>query len=197
MPSTPHIEFIVRGLIIHWGHCLVCWNPKGDYGYLPGGHIESGEPAAAALAREMLEETGLTCRVGPLLLAHENQFKTRKRAHHELNLVFAAEITDEAILAAGDELCHVAQLQKTAIPARQGRSKGNKAPFVPPLIASQEAHLAFRWLTPTQFKRADIRPGPMAKWTARLLADGLDSTVGMLATDAPTVQWMSTMRAPK
>lgn len=194
MPPTLHTEFIARGLIVHWGHVLVCWNPKGDYGYLPGGHIEMGEAGHVALAREMIEETGLKCHVGPLLLTHENQFKTKKRVHHELNLVFAAEITDRGFLADGREMCHVAQALKAPILNRQRGSVGGKPLFAPPLIASQEDHLEFRWLTPGAFKRALIHPDPMARWASGLLADGLDSTVGMQATDAPTAQFLSTMR---
>lgn len=194
MPPTPHIEFIARGLIVHWGHVLVCWNPKGEYGYLPGGHIEIGEAGSVALAREMIEETGLACHVGPLLLTHENQFKTKKRTHHELNLVFAAEITNGAFLAAGEEMCHVAHARKASISGRQKGSVGNKTLFTPPLVASQEDHLEFRWLTPAAFKRAVIHPDPMARWASGLLAEGLNSTVGMQATDAPTAQFLSTMR---
>ena len=194
-PTAPtHIEFIARALILHRGHCLVCWNPEGNYGYLPGGHIEIGEPAPEALAREMIEETALACRVGPLLLTHENQFKTKKRLHHELNLVFAAEITDRSFLADDAEMCHVAQLAKALIPTRQKGLKGQKGLIAsPPPVASAEPRLAFKWLSAAQFKRALIRPDPMAKWVSELLATGLDSTVGMLPTTAPAGQWLSTM----
>ena len=201
MPPTPsHVEFISRGLIVHCGHVLVCWNPKGEYGYLPGGHVETGESAATALVREMAEETGLACRVGPLLLTHENQFGTKKRVHHEVNFVFAAEIVDPEFLAASDEMCHVAQSDKPSIPGSRDRSARSKHPLTLPPVVSQEDHLAFRWLTSAALRKADIRPNPMAKWASRLLAEGLDSTVGMLPSGAPTSEWLSTMRvesAPK
>lgn len=195
-PTLPpkHIEFIVRGLILQRGHCLVCWNPEGEYGYLPGGHIEIGEAAPVALQREMLEETGLACRVGPLLLVHENQFQTRKRRHHEINLVFTAEITDPSFLDADAEMCHVAQLIKALIPAKKRGSRAPAASFPPPPpVASMEPHLAFKWLNASGFRRALVRPEPMAKWVSELLATGMDSTVGMLSTDAPAGQWLSTM----
>jgi ADP-ribose pyrophosphatase YjhB (NUDIX family) len=193
MPPTP-IEFIARGLFVHRTHCLVCWNPKGGYGYLPGGHIESEEPAEAALAREMIEETGLACRVGPLLLTHENRFRTRKRAHHELNLVFAAELTDRAFLAADSKMCHVAQSHKTAIsPSQKGSKTKISLLTPPPPILSAEPHLTFKWLTASQFQKVDIRPDPMAKWALQVMKSGLNSTVGLRPTDAPSAQCLSTM----
>lgn len=39
-----------------------------EFWCLPGGGIEAGEAPEACVAREMLEETGLEVRVGPLLL---------------------------------------------------------------------------------------------------------------------------------
>ena len=194
-PLPPHIEFIARGLFVHGGHVLVCWNRKGDYGYLPGGHIEPGESGAEALTREMREETGLDCRVGPLLLTHENRFATRKRVHHELNLVFSAEVTDRSFRAAATEMCHVAQADGKSSRSNRRASTLTTHPS-PPHVASQESHLEFRWLAPLPFRRADIRPRPMAKWASRLLTGGMKSTTGLRPTDSPTGEFLSTMRLP-
>ena len=51
-----------RLLMIRRGH-----EPGAGLWSIPGGRIEPGETDAAALAREMLEETGLEVEVGPLL----------------------------------------------------------------------------------------------------------------------------------
>lgn len=85
-----HTEVIARAVIIHDGALLVCMAAAG-YGYLPGGHVEFGEPAEAALKRELIEECGRPIRVGRLLVCHEFTFQAKK-THHELNLVFAAKL---------------------------------------------------------------------------------------------------------
>lgn len=51
-----------RLLMIKRGH-----EPGAGLWSIPGGRIEPGETDAGALAREMLEETGLEVEVGPLL----------------------------------------------------------------------------------------------------------------------------------
>lgn len=85
------IEVIARAVLIHGSRVLLMQNRKHGYYALPGGHVEIGEPAATTCARELLEECGLPITVGPLLLVSEGSFSTRKRAHHEINLVFHAE----------------------------------------------------------------------------------------------------------
>lgn len=90
-PPPPAIELIVRGLLWHGSRLLLCRNLKHGYLYLPGGHIDPGESAAAALAREFLEEGNLPITVGPLGLITEAAFTTPKRTHQELNLVFHVE----------------------------------------------------------------------------------------------------------
>lgn len=86
-----HIEVIARAVLIRNGRVLLCRNVSGGYHYLPGGHVEFGEPAAAALARELAEEAALSVRVGACALVSENVFRAGSREHHELNLVFHVE----------------------------------------------------------------------------------------------------------
>ncbi len=85
------IEILARGLLVADGRVLLCRNIEHGYRYLPGGHVEPGESAAAALAREFLEESGVAVRVGPLLLTSEHGFVQKGRARHEIDLVFHVE----------------------------------------------------------------------------------------------------------
>lgn len=92
MSKPPHIEVIARALILYRNRLLVCRNLAAGYCYLPGGHIEFGESAAAAAAREIHEETGLPSRVGPCVLITEGRFEARGKLHHEMNVVFHVEL---------------------------------------------------------------------------------------------------------
>ncbi len=134
--AKPHIEFIARGLWIHGSKVLLCRNTIKDYLYLPGGHIEFGESAAAALAREFLEETGIKVRVGPMLLATEGTFTTKKHRHHELNLMFHVEHRSTATTKS------------------------------PPRVISKEKGIAFEWLDLAAVVDSDIRPTAIKAWLA-------------------------------
>lgn len=64
---------------------------------LPGGGIDHGERPAAALAREVEEECGLSCEVGELLGVHDTHFAGqaptgRVEDYHGVHLVFAATV---------------------------------------------------------------------------------------------------------
>ena len=91
------IELIARGVCLRNRQVLLCKNLKGNYYYLPGGHVEFGESAAAALAREFLEETGEQATVGSLALVHENLFRQGPHLRHELNLVFHVELSAQVV----------------------------------------------------------------------------------------------------
>lgn len=68
---------------------------------LPGGGVEHGERPAAGLAREVAEECGITCTVGPLLDVHDVHLvgtapSGRTQDYHGIHLVFAATVADGA-----------------------------------------------------------------------------------------------------
>ncbi len=90
-PMHQPIETIARGLIRSGGRVLLCKSVKHAYHYLPGGHIEFGEPARQALAREIREECGLDCAVGPLLVTEEQIFTQKGKNRHEITLIFRVD----------------------------------------------------------------------------------------------------------
>jgi len=85
------IEFIARATLRERGRLLLCRNRSEGYLYLPGGHVEPGESAAEACARELHEEAGLEVTVGRCLLVAEMRFTQGGEARHEVNVVFHVE----------------------------------------------------------------------------------------------------------
>ncbi|MFL6059711.1 MAG: NUDIX domain-containing protein [Marmoricola sp.] len=68
---------------------------------LPGGGVDHGERPADALAREMLEETGLVAEVGALLSVHDLHLvgtapNGRHEDFHAVNLVFEVTVPEDA-----------------------------------------------------------------------------------------------------
>jgi len=117
----------------------MCRSIKGNYFYLPGGHIEFAEPGSIALERELLEEAGAEIGVGPLLLTTENTFNDGQCDHHEVSLVF-----------------HVEQLNGRDLAGFES----------PPELETQEPHIEFVWVDLASVSDLDIRPLEIKAWLA-------------------------------
>ncbi len=89
------IELISRGVLLGPRGILLCRNTGMEYTYLPGGHVEFGESAAAALEREIFEELALRAKAENFLGVIEHTFAQDGVTHHEISLVF--ELTGSAI----------------------------------------------------------------------------------------------------
>lgn len=85
-------EACARAIIIYNGKLLVCKNKSKNYYFFPGGHIEFGEKAEQALKRELKEELDINVSHFLYIGTVENIFKEGRVRHHEINLVFQADI---------------------------------------------------------------------------------------------------------
>ncbi len=90
--DEPIIEIIARAIIVDKNSekILFCAPKNESYFYLPGGHIEFGETATIALARELKEETGeeISPSKFSFVGTNENLFTQNEKFHHEINLYF-------------------------------------------------------------------------------------------------------------
>lgn len=94
MNKNLSIEVIARAVIILDNQLLVCRAKGRDSYFLPGGHVEFGESAKQALAREIKEEMGTDATVGEFIDVIENIYEQDGVKHHEVNFVFWTQITD-------------------------------------------------------------------------------------------------------
>lgn len=171
-PHEPgrHIEFIARGVLFDGSRILLCFNPDKEYYYLPGGHIEFGESAAYALRRELMEECGLPIAVGPLVMVDEHSFQTKKRLHHEMNLVF-----------------HVEPLPPTGTES-SNRKKAKSADWRD--VRSLEPDLEIHWIELAAAVDLDIRP----ESAKAFIVSGAGATIDR--HDHPShVEWVSVMHS--
>ena len=96
MSNKNNIHVVARAVILDQAYILLCKTldlPVNFY-FLPGGHIEHGEPAQAALVRELREEIGAQISIKRFLGCLEYSFEIGHSNichNHEYNFIFEAE----------------------------------------------------------------------------------------------------------
>ena len=96
MSTKNNIHVLSRAVIIDQDHILLCKTldiPINFY-FLPGGHVEHGESAEAAVIRELREESGAECTIKRFLGCLEHSFEPSHNIvchNHEYNFFFEVE----------------------------------------------------------------------------------------------------------
>ena len=105
-----HVRIAGYGVITDGDRILLAWyngeQGKADPGWsLPGGGIEFDEPLSAGVVREVLEETGYTVELGPLLAEDHLTWPARpdRAPIRAQRFLFAATITGGELGALEEE----------------------------------------------------------------------------------------------
>lgn len=100
-PGRPRPELAVGAVAVCDGALLLVRRgrpPEAGRWSLPGGRLESGETVAAAVEREVMEETGLQVRCGKLI----GWVERIGAGHHFVILDFAVVVSAGTLQAGGD-----------------------------------------------------------------------------------------------
>jgi len=81
-------DFRASGIVINRDHVLLVRIEQFPSWFLPGGHVEIGELADAAMIREMREETGMSVEIDRLVWVVENFFTLDGKRHQELGFFY-------------------------------------------------------------------------------------------------------------
>lgn len=91
-------EVLARGICIQDSKILLAYFKEKDYFFLPGGHVELGESAQAALQRELHEELDLDVVPGKVISVFEHSWMNKDRLIHEINFLITFSVPKEVQL---------------------------------------------------------------------------------------------------
>lgn len=97
-------ELIARAVIRKDDQLLLARQRTKSWSFLPGGHVEPGEPVEKALARELAEELGIDAKITAFVGVVEHGYVEDGATHHEINLVFRAELDNADPVSQEDHL---------------------------------------------------------------------------------------------
>jgi ADP-ribose pyrophosphatase YjhB (NUDIX family) len=103
----PHTRLGVGGVLIRRGRVLVNRAVYRDRFTIPSGYVERGETLQTALVREFVEETGVTARVGPLLLTRH---KVVRAEESDVYFAFQLEHVEGEPVARPPEIAEVREV---------------------------------------------------------------------------------------
>ena len=127
-----HIHILARALIVQDENLVLCQVKGKKWFFLPGGHVEDGEPATAALTRELHEELGLTDFSKPVFVGVcEHQFEDKPDVwQHELSLVFTVTVGSDFKVDTKESHIDFVTVKKSELPNLEVRPSPLKAGLI-------------------------------------------------------------------
>lgn len=147
--------------VVRHGNFVLLHRLAGDaFWALPGGRVEMGETAEAAVRREMREELGTEVEVGPLRAVVENLYTYRDRPHHGIEMYFDVRLPAGSPLAGCEPFERV---EDGGVGADGVRAPGSR--------------LLFQWFHVADLSSIDLRPSFLRGWLPTDASQGVQHIV--------------------